>query len=98
MNKETILKLQEAFEDLLLRVELEKAFSDNEKTLNAKEKLLAEAECQSEEFVTPIDDCITTFLNKCTAEGRLPTLEEAQSIYILDKINCGLVHNLPCIV
>ena len=87
MNKETILKLQDALEDLLLRAELEKAFSDKEELLNAKEKLLAEAECQSEELLTPIEDCITTFLNKCTSEGRLPTLEEAQSIYILDQIN-----------
>lgn len=93
MNKETILELQKAFEDILLIAELEKALSYKENLLNAKEKLLAEAECQSDtcnesdELLTPIDDCITTFLNKCTTEQRVPTLEEAQSICILDYIN-----------
>ena len=47
-----------------------------------------DAEDVSDEcYTTPIDDCITTFINKCTAEGKVPTLEEAQSICILDYIN-----------
>ena len=40
----------------------------------------------SESLVTPIEDCITTFLDKCTAEGRLPTLDEAKVIVVLDQI------------
>lgn len=36
---------------------------------------------------TPIDDCITTFIQHCTAQGTVPTLEQAHSIQILDRIN-----------
>ena len=91
MNHATLLKLKDALDDVLLQTEIEKAFSIKEELLNKKEELLAEAESligsDSESLVTPIEDCITTFLDKCTAEGRLPTLDEAQSIYILDQIN-----------
>ena len=91
MNHATLLKLKDALDDVLLQTEIEKAFSIKEELLNKKEELLAEAESligsDSESLVTPIEDCITTFLNKCTAEGKLPTLEEAHSIKILDEIN-----------
>ena len=84
MNKEVILELQKAFEELLTKAE-SKSYTEPE--CDCTTGCQSDACGESEEFSTPIEDCITTFLNKCTAEGRLPTLIEAQSIYILDQIN-----------
>lgn len=36
---------------------------------------------------TVIEDCIVSFLEHCTAQGTIPTLEQAKSIHILDSIN-----------
>lgn len=83
MRKEFLLAMQEALAELLTEAE-------------AKSSTEPECDCtnnschdlQSGELVlTPIEDCITAFINKCTAEDRVPTLEEAKSIYILDYIN-----------
>ena len=86
MNKETILKLQKAFEDLLTKAET-KSYTEPECDCTASCCGLEETDTSDEGGITSIDDCITTFLNKCTSEGRVPTLDEAQSIYILDQIN-----------
>ena len=87
MNKETILELQKAFEELLTKAEA-KSYIESECDCPAECcDGLEKSDASDEVGITPIDDCITTFLNKCTAESRVPTLEEAQSIYILDQIN-----------
>ena len=86
MNKETILELQKAFEDILTKAET-KSYTEHKCDCITGGCELEETDTPDEVGITPIDDCITTFLNKCTAESRVPTLEEAQSIYILDKIN-----------
>jgi hypothetical protein len=37
--------------------------------------------------MTPIEEMITVFIKSCTTQHRIPTLEEAQAIHILDAIN-----------
>ena len=37
--------------------------------------------------MTPIEEVITTFMKQCIKTGRLPTLQEAQAIHILDEVN-----------
>ena len=85
MNKETILELQKAFEDILTKSEA-KSYTEPECDCTAGCCGLEETDISDEGGITPIEDCITTFLNKCTSEGRLPTLEEAQAIHLLDSI------------
>ena len=84
MNKEVILELQKAFEELLTKAE-SKSYTEPECDCTAG--LQSDTCDESEEFLTPIEDCITTFLNKCTEEGRLPTLDEAKVIVVLDQVN-----------
>ena len=84
MNKEVILELQKAFEELLTKAE-SKSYTEPECDCTAG--FQSDTCDESEEFLTPIEDCITTFLNKCTEEGRLPTLDEAKVIVVLDQVN-----------
>ena len=42
-------------------------------------------ECES--GITPIELLISNFVNKCIDNDTLPTLQEAQTIAILDQIN-----------
>lgn len=47
-----------------------------------------ESENQSnEEGTTPLEDLISNFVAKCLRQDRLPTLQEAEVIHILDNIN-----------
>ena len=86
MNKETILELQRTFEELLTKAET-KSYAEPDCDCTTGCCGLEDKDISDECGITPIEDCITTFLNKCTSEGRVPTLDEAQSIYILDQIN-----------
>ena len=86
MNKEIILELQKAFEELLTKAEA-KSYVETECDCTTGCCSNEPCDASDEYEITPIEDCITTFLNKCTAEQRVPTLEEAQSIHILDNIN-----------
>lgn len=59
-----------------------------------EEALKQEAHKEAEEAaekarpsMTPIEEMITVFIKECTAQYTVPTLEEAQAIYILDEIN-----------
>ena len=84
MNKEAILELQKAFEELLTKAD---AKSYTEPECDCSTGCQSDACDESEEVLTPIEDCIITFLNKCTAEGKLPTLDEAKAIVLLDQVN-----------
>ena len=80
LDKELIKKLSEATEELLSQLE--------DKLKNECGSCNNESENQSnEDGTTPLEDLISNFVAKCLREDRLPTLEEAQSIYILDHIN-----------
>lgn len=80
LDKELIKKLSEATEELLSQ--LESKLKDECGSCNN------ESEDQSnEEGTTPLEDLISNFVAKCLREDRLPTLQEAQVIHILDDIN-----------
>lgn len=51
------------------------------------EELEQAGDYENKKPLNAIEDNITTFLKRCTYEKRVPTLEEAQSIAILDAIN-----------
>ena len=86
MKKEVILELQKAFEELLTKAGT-KTYVESECDCTTGCCGLEDTDASNEGGITPIDDCITTFLNKCTAEGRLPTLDEAKTIVLLDQVN-----------
>jgi hypothetical protein len=37
---------------------------------------------------TLLEDTVSSFLENCILEAKLPTLEEARVIYLLDALNC----------
>lgn len=86
MNKEIILELQKAFEEVLTKAEA-KSYVETGCDCTTGCYGLEDTDTSDEDGITPIEECITVFINKCVAEGRLPTLEEAHSIKILDEIN-----------
>ena len=80
LTKEQIKELLEATEELLSLLE--------DKPEDQCNCCSNESEDQSNGVITnSIVDCISSFLCKCTSEGKIPTLEEAQSICILEHIN-----------
>lgn len=86
MNEEIILELQKALEELLVKPKT-KSYVETECDCTTGCCSNEPCDASNKYVITPIEDCITTFINKCTAEGRLPTLEEAHSIKILDETN-----------
>ena len=54
-----------------------------EDQLDTQNKSESNKECE----FTPIELLISNFINKCIENDTLPTLEEAQTIAILDQIN-----------
>ena len=89
MNKETILELQKALEELLAQAGESKDYSQSE---SIDGPLCDCFTCNdlgndSELVYTPIEELITNKINKHIKDGTFPTLNEAQAIHILDSIN-----------
>lgn len=80
LNREQIKELLETTEELLSQLE--------DKLEDQCNCCSNESEDQSNERgTTLLEDLITNFVAKCLKENRLPTLQEAQVIHILDDIN-----------
>ena len=80
MSKISKEQLTNFINDLLDSLEEEKLDSQPE----------LDEECES--GLTPIELLISNFVNKCIDNDTLPTLEEAQTIAILDQINYRYNH------
>ena len=85
LTRKQIEELLDATEELLSSLETKPEPTDG--CCCTPDESTCDIYSDSESVSTPIEDCITTFLNKCTAEGKLPTLQEAQAIVLLDQVN-----------
>ena len=80
MSKISKEQLSDFINDLLDSLEEDQLDTQNESESNR--------ECE----FTPIELLISNFVNKCIDNDTLPTLEEAQTIAILDQINYRYNH------
>lgn len=80
MSKISKEQLSNFINDLLDSLEEDQLDTQNESESNR--------ECE----FTPIELLISNFVNKCIDNDTLPTLEEAQTIAILDQINYRYNH------
>ena len=81
MSKISKEQLVDFIDDLLNSLE--------EDQLDTQPKSNEECECCG---LTPIELLISNFINKCIENDTLPTLQEAQTITILDQINYRYNH------
>ena len=83
LTREQIIKLLEATDALLDQLEAKKP-------MGSSVGCCGSAETTSEDKSTPIsplEELITNQINKHIENGTFPTLDEAQTIHILDQIN-----------
>lgn len=84
------------FEDLFDHLEAEaradqaaqEAFYEQDETPTKVDIDLADLQPK----MTPIEKCILSFIEQCTAQNTIPTLDQAQAIYLLDQINAARVN------
>ena len=81
MSKISKEQLVDFIDDLLNSLE--------EDQLDSQPESNEESECCG---LTPIELLISNFINKCIENDTLPTLQEAQTITILDQINYRYNH------
>ena len=81
MSKISKEQLSDFINDLLDSLEEDKLDSQSEE----------DKECEGCDF-TPIELLISNFINKCIDNDTLPTLQEAQTIAVLDQINYRYNH------
>lgn len=89
MRQSNLFEYLEELEDAI-RQELfkETASEDTTETLLNEDEYVPEEPKESDvPNISLIEQVITTFLNKCIEAKRLPTQQEAQTMYILDEIN-----------